>query len=205
MLEARPLNGLSGYAREDQIFPKGFQLYDPEFKKIDAKEALPTEFKDRPLEVMFCRARVSLELQNNLSKALTKATGNTPKFSEIDVSEQVAKITEGKFDLYVGTMGLADPDPEGVMSYYIENNPSVIPKSDGVYIKRLDTARKESDPKKRIQHFQRILTEATLKGYVIPLFHLSTVGLGGKDLDFSQVPTSEESVTLSKVRFRIKK
>ena len=196
------LQGLSGYSLGEQMFPVGYQLHDPDFPKEVTKATLPAEFKKRPLEILFSRARNSKTFEDNLSKAVKQAVGLAPKFIDCDLSDQTNKILEGNFDIVIGTMGLADPDPEGVLSYYIENSPPVIPKSDGVFLKRLDQARHQPDLIKRVIEFRKILTDATVRGYVIPLFHLSTVGIGRSELDLSQIPQSEESVTLSKVRFK---
>jgi len=196
------LHGLSGYLLGDQIFPEGYQLYDKTFPKDVKKTPVPAEFKTRPIEILFSRARNSKIFEDNLSRALTDALGIVPKFIDCDLSQQTSKVLEGNFDIVIGTMGLADPDPEGVLTYYIENTPSVIPKGDGKFLKRLDHARREQDLSKRLEEFRKILTDATIEGYVIPLFQLSTLGIGRPELDFSQIPESEESVTLSKVRFK---
>jgi hypothetical protein len=47
-----------------------------------------------------------------------------------------------------------------------------------------------------------IMTDATCKGHTLPLYHISTVGIGRPELDFSNVPLTDESITLSKIRFK---
>lgn len=195
------VKNLSGYQPGDQLFPKGYHLFDPNFRDDKRNESLPDQFKHRPIEVMLSRARVSSELQENIRALLRSATGIEPKFIEIAMSDYTKKRLEGHFDIYAGTVGLADPDPEGAMSFYLDNNPPVVAKGDGKYVKLLDEARHENNPEKRVSLYRKILTDSTHEGRVLPLFHLSTVGIGRPELDFSKIPLSEESVTLSKVRF----
>jgi len=88
------------------------------------------------------------------------------------------------------------------MSFYFENDFRIIPELGEPYLKRLDAARKISDENKRVDAMRNILTDATYKGHIVPLFHLSTMGIARQEIDLSQVPLTDESVTLSKIRFR---
>jgi hypothetical protein len=69
-------------------------------------------------------------------------------------------------------------------------------------VKLLDAARAVADPVQRVTAMRKIVSDAVASGYVLPLMHLSTVGIGRGELDFSKVSPSDESVTLSKIRFR---
>lgn len=196
------LNGLSGISPGEQVFPVSFHLHDPDFA-IKTKEKLPpNSLGKKSLEVIYTPSRVPQNLVENFKKAITSAYGVAPKMIPIGLKEYFTRREKSDFDLHLGTMGLADPDAEGIMSFYLENNPPVIPKGDGKFLVRLDEARKEKDLNKRVKIFRGIITDATLSGYILPVFHLSTVGIGKPELDFSQVSQSDESVTLSKVRFR---
>ncbi|MCM0604511.1 MAG: hypothetical protein KA715_00300 [Xanthomonadaceae bacterium] len=196
------LNGLSGISAGDQVFPVSFHLHDPSYAVKTKEKSLPSSLGKRPLEVIYTPSRVPQNLVENFKKAITDAYGVAPKMIPVGLKESFVRREKSDFDLHLGTMGLADPDPEGIMSFYLENNPPVIPKGDGVFLTRLDEARKEKDFSKRVKIFRGIITDATLGGYILPVFHLSTVGIGKPELDFSQVSQSDESVTLSKVRFR---
>ena len=70
------------------------------------------------------------------------------------------------------------------------------------FLDQLNLARKEADKNKRLIKMRRILNDAIAQGYVLPLFHLSTIGIGRPELDFSRVPISDESVTLCKIILR---
>lgn len=88
------------------------------------------------------------------------------------------------------------------MSFYFKGENPVIPSGDERFVTRLDAARKEQDPRKKLEQMRAIVVDAVCKGHILPLFHLSTVGLAREELDLSSITASDESVTLSKIRFR---
>ncbi len=195
------VSGLSGYTVATQIFPRGYQLHDPDFSYPKSVEALPDAYKNKPLDILISPARVPPALQENIRRAIVSATGIEPHFISVPLEEVSAHKVRGDFNLYAGTMGLADPDPEGVMSFYLEGDTPLIHSLGNDYLARLDAARKEKESDKKLAQMRSILRSALNEGYLLPLFHLSTVGVGRKGLDFSQIPSSDESVTLSKIRF----
>jgi hypothetical protein len=130
------------------------------------------------------------------------ATGVEPHFISVPLEEVSAHKALGNFDLYAGTMGLADPDPEGIMSFYLEGDASLIPSTGNGFLARLDAARKEADNEIKLTKMRGILGDALSEGYLLPMFYLSTIGVGREELDFSRISASDESVTLSKIRFR---
>jgi hypothetical protein len=194
-------HGLSGYSEGKQLFPEGFDLYDPNFRCETGNVALPKIFKERPIEILYSSARVNPELKGNIEREITKIIGK-PHFISVSLDQLGDYRKKGQYDFYVGTIGLADPDPEGGMSYYFEGDPPVIPSENNDFVKLLDNARTEKDGTKYLDRMRKILTEATCKGRILPLFYVSSVGLGKPEIDFSFVPETDESVTLSKVRFK---
>ena len=191
--------GLAGFSETNQLFPKGFQLHDLNFSCPEVKTAEATRKK---LTVLISPARVSPQLRDNIEAAVTAVTGDKPDFISLPLQEAFKLRDKGEFDLYAGTYGIADPDPEGIMSFYFEGNLPPVPSGDEKFVARLDEARKEQKQVKRISAMRQIVRDAVCAGHILPLFHVSTIGIGRKELDFSSVPTSDESVTLSKVRFR---
>lgn len=190
--------GLAGFQLTDQIFPHGYQLHSPEH--LCGKPVVqPVK---RKLNVLVSPARVSPQLQENLRRAITTATGEEPNMISVALDELSSRSAKGDIDIYAGTVGLADPDPEGVMSFYFEGDDPVIPSGSRAYVASLDAARKEPDQKKKLVMMRSLVSDAICEGHVLPLFHVSTVGIARKGLDLSQIPTSEESVTLSKIRFK---
>ncbi len=195
------VSGLTGFTTATQIFPRGFQLYDSEFTQLETIERLPEKYRKAPLRILISPARVSADLAANIRRVVTAATGVEPHFISVPLDQVGARKASGDFDLYAGTIGLADPDPEGVMSFYLEGNTPLIHPNGNNFIARLDAARKEPNADARLAQMRTILGDALRAGDLLPLFHLSTVGIGRPELDFGQIPTSDESVTLSKIRF----
>lgn len=192
--------GLYGISITNQTFPIGYTLHE---KNFNSKEItpFPAIFKNKTIKVLISPARVSGKLKANLEKSLTTA-GVKFEFLTTDLEKLGERKKIGDYDLYVGVMGLADPDPEGVMSYYFEGATPVIQSGNENFIKKLDDARNEKTNEVKIQKMRSLMTEAISKGHFLPLFHLSSVGIGKAELDFSNIPVSDESVTLSKVKFK---
>jgi MarR-like DNA-binding transcriptional regulator SgrR of sgrS sRNA len=198
------IDGLSGLSLTEQVFPLGYQLYDEHFPKPDQDIKLSSQFKNKPLQILVCPTRVSKTLQDRIKKVITDAIGVEPQIKFTTLDKIGWHKRTGDYDIYIGTLGLADPDPEGIMSYYLEGITPAIQSGHEPFVNKLDVARKETDPTKRLNLMRALLTEATIKGHILPIFHLSTVGIGREELDFSIIPTSDESVTLSKIRFKRK-
>jgi len=196
------VSGLSGYSVSKQIFPAGYQLHDPNFYCSDADATLPERFRGKSLEILVSTARISPTMKENIGKAIFKATGVEPRFISIPLEYVRKAKAKGDYDFYVGTMGLADPDPEGIMSFYLEGDAPLIHPQGNDFLKRLDAARGEKSAAAKFAAMRSILTEAVRRGYVLPIFQLSTIGVGRPELDFSHVPTSDESTTFSKIRFK---
>lgn len=199
--------GLSGFTLAAQIFPRGYRLYDPEFScHTETPAKLPLHFQTKPIDVLISPARVTPVLKENIRRVLLQATGINPNFISVPLEQVPISKVKGDFDLYAGTVGMADPDPEGIMSFFLESDAPLIhstPQNGGhAYLERLDAARKEKDTDKKHGLMRSILSDAVCSGDMLPLFHLSTIGIGRRELDFSNIPSSDESVTLSKIRFR---
>ncbi len=194
--------GLSGYNSTEQFFPKGYALHDGQFKIEDFSEnKIPARFKDRPLEILLSPERVCQSLIENIKNSIREVTGHEPRILTINMAEYPTRFLSGNFDFYAGTVGIADPSPEGLMSFYFENEVKIIPPVQSNFIKRLDDARK-LPMEKRLAIMRTLLSEAVNGGYAIPFFHLSTVGWARKGIDLSQIPPTDESVTLSKIRLK---
>lgn len=201
----RLFDELDGFERTDQAFPHGYPLHDAKFVcGLEADAKLPETFKNRATRILISSARIVPKLRENLALEIERVTGRKPEFKSVSLPDLGTALKAGDYDFYVGPIGMADPDPEGIMSYYFEGDLPMIPKSKEDFVSRLDLARKEKAPEIKIAKMRSILTEATCKGHFLPLYHLSTVGIGRPELDFSNVPLSDESITLSKIRFKRK-
>jgi MarR-like DNA-binding transcriptional regulator SgrR of sgrS sRNA len=196
--------GLSGYQEAKQLLPSGYQLHDRTFACVKSDGKLPAGYKPRALDIVVSASSVPKQVQENIRAVFHKITGIEPRISAITLGEMGSVFAKGDYDFYVGTFGLADPDPEGLMSFYVEGESPIIQTQDGKFVKRLDLARKEKDNEARLSSMRSILRDAVCEGYVFPVFHLSTIGIARPDLDLSHIPESDESVTFSAVRFRNK-
>ena len=193
---------LSGFSLSEQLFPEGFELFNPDYKCAKNEVPLPIIFKERPLEILISPERVNPQLRENIRRTILKITGVAPTFISVPLDKLGISRKKGQYDFYAGTIGLADPDPEGGMSYYFEGDVPVIPSLNNDFIQKLDKARKENDETKAFRNMRLILSDATCQGRVLPLYHLSTLALGRPEVDFSSIPETDESATLSKIRFK---
>ena len=194
--------GLDGFEVTAQAFPRGYQLHDLHFKCDESDAKLPEKYKKNPVRVLLSPARINSILRANLESEIERVTGVKPVIVSIPLQEVGSRRKGIDYDFYAGTIGMADPDPEGIMSYYFEGDLPMVPPSAENYVAKLDQARKEPDREKRLKLMTAIMTDATCKGHTLPLYHLSTVGIGRPELDFSNVPLTDESITLSKIRFK---
>jgi MarR-like DNA-binding transcriptional regulator SgrR of sgrS sRNA len=193
---------LSGYSFADQVLPVGYQLHDENFLPYRGTVELPEEFKRRPVKVLCPGSLPTARHVQNIRTALTKALGIEPELQCIPLEQSGPRRIKGDYDFYMGTFGLADPDPEGFMSYYFEGDAPIIPPGSDNFVKRFDALRKEKDEQIRLKKMRELLSDAKNKGYILPLFHVSGVGLARPEIDLSHVPTTDESITFSKVRFK---
>ena len=197
------VDGFSGQHITKQMFPKGYQLFDSSFDIAKIKSGnIPQNFANRPLDLLISPERVPPALQKNIIAEIERITGKKPNVISISMSQLTASYKKGDYDFYVGTIGLADPDVEGLMSFYLENDVKFIPPINENYLVRLDEARKVTNLEQKLKLMRSILTDATYHGHFVPLFHLSTMGVARGEIDLTQIPETDESVTLSKIRFK---
>lgn len=196
------VKGYSGFQEAEQLFPRGYQLHDRSFSCPKSDLSSPEMFKKRPVEIVYSPARISDPMRRNIQRIISKMTGLEPRMTAVGLEDLGQTFLKGDFDLYVGTVGLADPDPEGAMSYYLEGDTPIIQSQGTKFLERLDSARKEKTNEARLTGMRSILRDAVCNGFVFPIIHLSTLGIARPELDLSQIPESDESITLSKVRHR---
>ncbi len=196
----RLTQNLSGYQFADQIFSDGYELFDPELSFNKKPISLPKKYQSRPLNILMARLALPKEMESNLIAAIERATGRKPNI--IKITDYMKQLREGDYDLYAGWVGLADPDIEGVMSFYIEGDAAPITNEGADYIARLDQARKASSGVEKINLMRSILSDATQSGRIVPLFHFSTIGIAKPGVDLSQISKTDEAVTLSEIRFK---
>jgi MarR-like DNA-binding transcriptional regulator SgrR of sgrS sRNA len=198
--------GMSGFTLSDQFFLSGYVLFDPEFHKTLAEGTIPETFKSRPLEIFGIDSRLSQSLRENLKEAIKEVTGHTPHLTTVSAGEADKIRSAGKFDLWAGALPVNDANVEGALGYIFGFDPPFIPNAgengQDNFHARVLSAKKLSDQSERNLEYRKIFSDAINNGCVLPLFHFSTVGIAKNGMDLSMVPTSDETVTFSKVRFK---
>jgi hypothetical protein len=198
------LHGLAGYHLSQQFFPPGYVIFDPEFQAKPKSDDLPVKFKQKPLELLTAEGRIGTTLKQNLSDEIKKLTGHEPKFRIVPLAEFNTERAAGHYDILVATLPVNDPNVEGAVSFFFGMTPPLIPNSGegvGDFIKRIAQARSLEDSK-RDAEYRKVFTQSVQDGCLLPLFHFSSVVVARDGIDLSRVPTSDETVAFSKVRFR---
>jgi MarR-like DNA-binding transcriptional regulator SgrR of sgrS sRNA len=198
------LSDISGYHLSQQVFPPGYLLHDPEFQEAKAPADVPAEFKSRPLRLLAAEGRVGNRLQANIAAAFKKATGQDPRFTIVPLNKFIAALAAGGYDIGVVTVAVNDPNIEGPVSYLFGFNPPLIPNAageSGDFAARIVRARGQ-DERARNAEYRRVFSEATASGCILPLFHFSSIVVARNGMDLSGVPTTDETVAFSKIRFK---
>lgn len=197
--------GLSGFHLTEQFFPQGYVLFDPEFPKTNSEVKVPETLRKKPLEILAAESRMSEILQRNIKSTIKGLTGVEPIFRLVSLAEFEKTRAAGNYDFVAGSLPVNDPNVEGAMGFFFGLTPPIIPNAgDGPkdFQARVKKARLLSDHLERNLEYRRIFTAATQEGTLFPIFHYSTVVIAKDGIDLSQVPTTDETVAFSKVRFK---
>jgi hypothetical protein len=122
----------------------------------------------------------------------------------VPLSEFDKARAAGQYDILVASIPVNDPNVEGAVSFFFGMSPQLIPNSgDGLgdFKTRAVTAR-SFDESKRNSEYRKIFTQSVVDGCLLPLFHFSSIVVARDGIDLSKVPTSDETVAFSKVRFK---
>jgi hypothetical protein len=197
------VHGLTGYTTADQLYPKGYSLYDRDLKIVSHGDAHHS-LEKKKLKVLVIPERVSPEILENFSNAIVKLLDVKPEFVSVSLSQIGSVMKAGDYDFYLGSFGVADPNYEGALSYFFEMNPPPIPSGKGVenFAERTANIRKEKSDTKRMELARTMLGDVVSYGHIVPLFHFSTIVMARPELDLSQVPVTDETVSFSKVLFK---
>jgi hypothetical protein len=144
-------------------------------------------------------------LKRNLRSTIKDLTGIEPILKLVSLAEFEKSRAEGNYDFIAGSLPVNDPNVEGSMGFFFGLTPPIIPNAgEGSkdFQGRVKKARLNPDHLERNLEYRRIFTEAALEGSLLPLFHYSTIVIAKEGIDLSQVPTTDETVAFSKVRFK---
>jgi MarR-like DNA-binding transcriptional regulator SgrR of sgrS sRNA len=206
MNRATVTSGLSGFNLSDQFFLSGYVLFDPEFHKALTVAPLSHGTKSRPLEILGIDSRVSKALRENIRVAIEEVTGVSPVFKMVSAGEAEKTRAAGQYDLWAGALPVNDANVEGALGYIFGFDPPFIPDAGTderkSFHKRVLDAKKVLDQLSRNGIYRKVFSDAINEGSILPLFHFSTIAMAKNGIDLSAVPTTDETVTFSKVRFK---
>ncbi len=199
------VHGLSGFTLSDQFFPKGYVLFDPEFQKNSTHNSISKEFRKRPLVILGAQSRLDIVLQKNLAQGIKEIMGVEPKFKIVPLDKFEIARAEGNYDILAGSLPVNDPNVEGTMGFFFGLTPPIIANAghgEKDFGARVVAARKLDDQLARNLEYRKIFTMAVQEGTLLPLFHYSSIVVAKRGIDLSLVPTTDETVAFSKVRFK---
>lgn len=196
-------NQMSGFHLSDQFFVPGYVLHDPDFKKSLKADYVPEKFKNRPLNILGIEAKLSPQLAENLVAAIKDITGVEPKIRTVPLGELDKARSASEYDFLVGSLPVNDANVEGALGYIFGMHPPFIPNAgtNNFHDRVLAAKRLASQPERNLE-YRKVFADAINEGCILPLFHFSTVVLTKSGIDLSMVPTTDETVAFSKVRFK---
>lgn len=198
------VQNFSGYAIANQMYPQGYILYDDKFKcEASAVKDTPMALS-KPLDVLYSPSRVSPELLQNIKTVLTTATGKEPHFISVALNELGKEFSKNTHDLYIGSLSITDPNIDGAMSFMFEQKDPLIHSGTGPmnFIERLKHIRQNKDEVSQNEEFKKIMFDATCGGFILPIFHYSTLVVSREGIDLSKIPVTDEAISFSRIRFQ---
>jgi hypothetical protein len=112
----------------------------------------------------------------------------------------------GHYDIFVASLPVNDVNVEGSLGYIFGVSPPFIPNAGEAGPKnfhaRIINAKNLVDQSARNSEYRKVFADAINDGCILPLFHFSTIVIAKSGLDLSMVPTTDETVAFSKVRFK---
>ncbi len=199
-------DGIIGFNLADQFFPSGYVLFNPDFQKSLRDDGVPQKYRSKAIEILGIDSRVSETLRKNLAESIKNVTGVEPIFKIVPLSEFESARVAGKYDLIAASLPVNDPNIEGAIGFFFGLTPPIIPDASEAgskaFSKRVQSAKVLKNQSERNLEYRKVFSEATNEGCILPLFHFSTVVVAKNGIDLSNVPTSDETVAFSKIRFK---
>lgn len=195
------LTGLSGFTTTEQFFPRGYVLYNQNFKAEPGK-TLP-EFK-RALRILLPATSSGNAVKESLPKEIERITGKKPELLFVKPSEIGEAKAKENYDIFALNVAVDDPNFEGAMSFFFAGNYPLIPSGTGEnnFVEQIANAKFLKTDAERIESMRSIISKATQEGYVAPLFHFASMAIAKDKIDLSKVPLTKETVPFSQIRFK---
>ncbi len=192
------LTGFSGFTTADQFFPRGYELWSMTPPKLE--EAKATPFKS--IKLLIIDGSVAAAVKENLSREIKEIASSNVDAQIVPPQEFEARAKAGNYDILATQIAVADPNFEGAMSYFFEREPAFIQSAKAPldFAKQTQEARGLATSKERAQRMREIIIKAQEAGFVLPIFHFSSMAIAKKGVNLSAVPNSDETVLFSKVR-----
>jgi hypothetical protein len=193
------MKGFGGYSEARQVFPRGYSLYEPAF--VEAAPPANTAL-DRPVELMMVGNDSGSALRDGLSGEIERVTGHRPHLTTIKPTEIGTKLSGGQFDVYAGSLAVADPNYEGAVTFFFSAHPPVFPSgvAPNDFAEQIASARRLPTEEEKGRRLKEIVLSAVRAGFVQPLFHFSSLTLAKPGLDLTRVPPTDEVVAFAKIR-----
>ncbi len=197
--KSKVLTGFAGFTPADQFFPRGYELWSMTAPKFE-KAAKPSSINS--VHVIIVDSPIAGTVKENISALIHRETGAKVETEIITVLKIEERTKKGDYDLFASQIAVADPNFEGAMSFFIEREPAAIPSGPAPFDFSRQTKEARSLPtsKERAQRMREIIIKAQESGYVLPLFHFSSMAIAKHGIDLSSIPNSDETVLFSKVR-----
>jgi MarR-like DNA-binding transcriptional regulator SgrR of sgrS sRNA len=195
------LSGFTGFTAAEQFFPRGYELWSQLPPTITVPKATPIM---KRLTVVIPESPAGFAVKNELAVLIKSVTGINTTCEIVPLTQINARMKLGDYDLLATGIAVADPNFEGAMSFFIERTPSFI--QSGIkpfdFAQQLKEARGLPTSKDRARKMRELILRIQEAGFVLPLFHFSSVAVAKSGVDISSIPNSDETVLFSKVRMQ---
>lgn len=194
------LEGSTGFQKADQFFPRGLDLWSPVAPKMAVSQ--PPAF-NRPLKIILPDTFAGKTVAKYLGSALKELLEKSPEIQVLPVNDINGHLEAGDYDILATNFGVADPNFDGAMSFFIERNPPFIQSGPGKldFASQVRDARGILDNKMRAAAMRKIIVSAQEAGLVLPLFHFATMAVAKPGVDISKLPHTDETIHFQKIRF----
>ena len=196
------LTGLSGYSIAEQFFPRGYALWSsggPKTEKAKIKKF------NGAIKIIVPESYYAVPTKERLPQIVKEAIGTTKVTVEIvPLSKINDRMKAQDYDILATGIAVADPNFEGAVSFFIERDPPFIPSGPAPFdfAAQIKSARSLKSVKDRAEKMKDIIIHAQETGYVLPLFHFSSIAVAKPGVDISEIPNTDETVHFSKVRIK---
>lgn len=192
---------LSGLTKAEQFFPRGYELWSTAGPHLKLQG---TFSHNQKLKIIIPETGYVIAIKEALQKALNRIPGISVELESVKLPDLNERMKKGDYDLLGTGLAVADPNFEGAMSFFFERSPAFISSTEAPFDfdDQVRKARELTTSKERASAMRSIVINAQEAGYVLPLFHFSSMAMAKNGVDLSQIPNSDETVLFWKVRIK---